>query len=109
MEQRASVQVNIQFLCHSTLVPSAEKPCAFDPNKTKYSEALKIMQWFVILVTSRYAVMCNKYGTQPFIDIEENLLDRFMLGNKSVIIDSSNRNIDSQQCAAIIETLRYDQ
>lgn len=43
MDQRASIQVNMQFLCHSNLVPIPEKPCAFDTDKTKYSQALKMM------------------------------------------------------------------
>lgn len=53
--------------------------------------------------------MCNKYGAQPFPDIEEDLLDRFVNGDKSIIIDVTRRLVDASQCAAIVETLRYDQ
>lgn len=57
----------------------------------------------------RYRAMCNKYGTQPFPDIEEDLTDRYMNGDKSIIIDVTRRLVDASQCAAIVETLRYDQ
>ena len=32
-----------------------------------------------------------------------------MNGDKSIIIDVTRRLVDASQCAAIVETLRYDQ
>ena len=62
----------------------------------------------VPLFISRYHVLCNKYNTQPLQDIEYDLGDKVENGNTVLLIDSSRRVIDAQQCAAIVEILRWD-
>ena len=56
----------------------------------------------------RYHVLCNKYNTLPLQDIEDDLSDKVENGNTLLLIDSNRRMIDAQQCAAIVEILRWD-
>ena len=41
MNKRATIEVNMQFLSHSTLVPVMEKPSPTESDKSAYSYALQ--------------------------------------------------------------------
>lgn len=43
MNKRATIEVNMQLLSHSTLVPVMDKPSPADSDKTTYSYALQTM------------------------------------------------------------------
>ena len=52
--------------------------------------------------------MCNKHATQPLSDVEGDLVDRCANGCRDLLLLPSRRIIETQQCAAIVELLRWD-
>ena len=96
-DQRATIQVNPSALSHSSVSEGKPKPVIHGDNR-EYANALKTM----------YHILCNKYATKPLEDIENELCDCVENQNKSILIDSSKRLMDAQQCAAIIEVLHWD-
>ena len=105
--ERASIQVNPSALVHSEVTELMSKPTFYEDVKA-YAQAMKSMYIIINMLSSRYFVLCNKYNTKPLDDIATELCDMVENGCKQIDINLNKRVIDAQQCAAVIETLKWD-
>ena len=98
-DKRASIHVNSSLLSHSAVADAAPRPDCRGKDRAAYIEGLR----------AYYAAMCDKHKTQRLVDIEEELADRIEQGSTRMVLDSARRSVDMKQCAAILETLQWDE